>query len=53
MDDGPVMSEDFGTRPYSPEKACVTEVETSDVYIVILEYVGFSKCKGTGLSGRS
>ncbi len=27
----PVMSEDFGARTYSPEKACITEVETSDV----------------------
>lgn len=31
MGDRPVMSEDFGARPYSPEKACITEVEP-DVY---------------------
>ncbi|NIA31891.1 MAG: hypothetical protein GWP06_18520 [Actinobacteria bacterium] len=24
--DKPVMSEDFGARPYSPEKACVTVI---------------------------
>ncbi len=36
MSDRPIMSEDFGARPYSSEKACFSEVEASDVYIVIL-----------------
>ena len=29
----PVMSEDFGARPYSSEVACLEEVRTSDVYL--------------------
>jgi hypothetical protein len=40
--DKPIISEDFGAHPYSSEKTCITEVETSDVYIVILgENYGF------------
>jgi Domain of unknown function (DUF4062) len=31
----PVMSEDFGARPYSSEVACLEEVRTSDVYLGI------------------
>ncbi|RJQ18907.1 MAG: DUF4062 domain-containing protein [Nitrospiraceae bacterium] len=46
MGDRPVMSEDFGARPYSPEKVCVTEVETSDIYLVLLgEKYGFVYCR--------
>jgi len=36
MGDRPIMCEDFGARPHSSEKACITEVETSDVYVVLL-----------------
>lgn len=51
MGDRPVMSEDFGARPYSPEKACITEVETSDVYIVILgEKYGFLTSEGISVT---
>lgn len=32
----PVMCESFGARPYSSEIACITEVEQSEVYILIL-----------------
>ncbi len=47
----PVMSEDFGARPYSPEKACITEVEASDVYIVILgEKYGFITADGISVT---
>jgi len=36
MGDRPILCEDFGARPHSSEKACITEVESSDVYIVVL-----------------
>lgn len=32
----PVMCEDFGARPYSSQHACMTEVEQSDVVVLIL-----------------
>lgn len=32
----PVMCEDFGARPYSSEKACMTEVDQADVVVLIL-----------------
>jgi hypothetical protein len=51
MGNRPVMSEVSGARPYSPEKACVTEVETSDVYIVILgKKYGFITPKGISVT---
>lgn len=40
MGDRQVMSEYFSARPYSPEKTCLTEVETTDVHIVILNFHG-------------
>ncbi len=36
MDHRPVMSENFGARPYPSEVACITEVEQSDIYLLIL-----------------
>ena len=36
MGDKPVMCEDFGARPYSSEMACISEVEASDIYLLIL-----------------
>lgn len=36
VDAVPVMCEDFGARPYSSERTCRTEIESSDVYVVIL-----------------
>ncbi len=36
MDDRPIMSEAFGARPYSSDVACVTEVEQSDVYLLVM-----------------
>lgn len=51
MGDKPIMSEDFGARPCSPGKTCVTEVETSDVYIVVLgEKYGFVTPEGISVT---
>lgn len=51
MGDKPVMSEDFGARPYSSEKACVTEVQSSDVYIVVLgEKYGYLVPEGVSVT---
>jgi hypothetical protein len=36
MGDRPIMCEDFGARPHSSETACITEVESSDAYILVL-----------------
>lgn len=32
----PVMCEDFGSRPHNSEIACMTEVQQSDIYVLIL-----------------
>lgn len=32
----PVMAEEFGARSYSPERACLTEVSQSDVFLLII-----------------
>lgn len=32
----PVMSEEFGARPYSSEMACMTEVDQADVVVMVL-----------------
>lgn len=38
----PVMCEDFGARPYSSERACLTEIEGSDVFVLLIgERFGF------------
>ncbi len=51
MDCRPVMSELFGSRSYSSEVACVTEVEQSDIYILIMgpEY-GFLTDEGISVT---
>lgn len=36
MGDKPIMSEDFGARSYSSDIACISEVESSDVYVLIM-----------------
>ena len=42
MGDKPIMCENFGAKPYSSDIACLAEVESSDIYIVILgEKYGF------------
>ena len=47
----PLMCEDFGARPYSSEKACVTEVESCDVYVVILgAKYGFVTAEGISVT---
>lgn len=47
----PIMSENFSARPYSSDKTCITEVETSDVYIVILgEKYGFVTPEGISVT---
>lgn len=51
MGNKPIMSEDFGARPYPSEKACITEVEAADVYIVILgEKYGFVTPEGISVT---
>jgi hypothetical protein len=38
----PVMCEDFGARPYSSERACLTEIEGSDAFVLLMgERFGF------------
>jgi hypothetical protein len=45
------MAEQFGARPYSSELACITEVERSDVYLVILgERYGFTTGDGVSVT---
>lgn len=47
----PVMSESFGARPYSSEVACITEVEKSDVYLLILgEGYGYETQEGISVT---
>lgn len=49
MGDRPVMCEEFGARPYPSDIACIAEVESSDIYLLIMgEKFGF-----TGPSGES
>ena len=36
MGDKPIMSEDFEARSYSSDVACLSEVESSDVYVLIM-----------------
>ena len=49
MGDKPVMCEEFGARPYASEVACISEVESSDIYLLIMgEEYGY-----VGPSGES
>lgn len=51
MGDRAVMAEDFGARSYSSEKACITEAEQCDIYLVILaERYGFTDDSGTSVT---
>lgn len=51
VDATPVMCEEFGARPYSSERACVTEIEGSDIYVVILgERYGFEHAEGESVT---
>ncbi len=51
MGDRSIMCEDFGARPHSSEKACITEVESSDAYIVLLgERYGFKTPEGVSVT---
>lgn len=36
MGDRPVMCEEFGARPYASDLACIAEVESSDIYLLIM-----------------
>ena len=36
MGDKPIMSEGFEARPYSSDVSCISEVESSDVYVLIM-----------------
>lgn len=51
MDHTPVMCEDFPARPYSSEKACLHEVEQSDIYLVIIgKDFGFETPEGLSVT---
>ena len=51
MGDRPIMAEDFGARSYPSEKACITEVEQCDIYVVILaERYGFTDDRGISVT---
>ncbi len=36
MGDKPIGCEDFGARAYSSERACITEAENADIYLLIM-----------------
>lgn len=47
----PRMCEDFAARPHSSQQACVTEVEDSDVYVLVLgERFGFEAEPGVSIT---
>lgn len=47
----PVMCEDFGARPYSSERACLTEIEGSEVFVLLLgERFGFEAGQGMSVT---
>jgi len=51
LDHAPMMSEDFGARPYSAERACITELEASDVVVLILgERYGYEHSEGESVT---
>jgi hypothetical protein len=51
MGDRPIMCEDFGARPHSSEKACFSEVEAADVFILLLgERYGFTTPAGLSVT---
>lgn len=51
MDHTPIMSENFGARPYSSEVACINEAEQSDIYLLILgSKYGFETDEGISVT---
>lgn len=51
VDAKPIMSEDFGARPYSSEQACITEIESSQIFVLILgERYGFEQADGISVT---
>lgn len=51
LDLTPVMSEDFGARPYPSEQACLTEIEHSDAFILILgSKYGYEQAPGVSVT---
>lgn len=51
MGDRPVMCEDFGARPYASDIACISEVEFSDVYVLIMgEKFGYATATGESVT---
>lgn len=51
IDAVPVMSENFGARPYSSERACLTEIEGSDVFVLLLgARYGFETDEGVSVT---
>lgn len=47
----PVMCETFGARPYSSERACLTEIEASGVFVLVLgERFGFEPTPGVSVT---
>jgi len=51
MGDRAVMCEDFGARPYASDVACISEVESSDVYVLIMgDKFGFTIATGESVT---
>jgi len=51
MGDVPVMSEEFGARPYSSERACLTEIDQSDIYLLIMgTQFGYEPTRGVSVT---
>lgn len=51
VDASPVMCETFGARPYSSERACLTEIEASNAFVLVLgERFGFEQTPGVSVT---
>ncbi len=51
VDASPVMCETFGARPYSSERACLTEIEASNIFVLVLgERFGFEQTPGVSVT---
>lgn len=51
LDGVPAMCEDFGARPYSSERACITEIESSDVFVLLLgSRFGYEQAPGISVT---
>ena len=51
FDASPVTCKTFGARPYSSELACLTEIEASDVFVLVIgERFGFEQSPGVSVT---